>query len=699
MAFMVVGLVPILLVGAVGISLVGTMGTEATDSNKDIGADAREALGTTSEAARDALDQAASLAINASSDALTEQAEDYLGMLIQEKAKQSDSYMEGYIGITQRGVGILMDQELKGLYKTAYNGPIQENLTSAFVVGDFNGDFFGGIAGAVDGNFDGKFGDNGVGISGYASWAPSFPQVTFFTGYINAYVKGDVNIIEGVTFTGTYNGNAVTWTDTTETVDGALIGSTEGTFTWKDGGGTINGEFDGLIQGELAGSFDGTINANLDIQMRLEIDGVLHGTLDKITGLYVTMSVENEKLSHGVDSLYISGPDPWEFFTDGGSQFMLPTWGMTMFNSTKRGWYMGAAATKETFVTAPYVGAGDATSLMISVATPAYYDAAKTDIYGVYGADLTIQDLVINVTSITAYETGYGFLIDGDGHVMAVKGMDMSSDAWEDLIETEDFSATTNTDFGAVVAAMKAGQAGVATVDVATVESSFTYGPTTTTGTKYVAYAPITSTGWSLGIVVPEAEVLSGVQATQTELENAADQSITDIDTSIAATNTALDRSVSDTTDSMDTSKNSVIYTIIAILVLAIVIALVVGVVMASRMSKPINDLKNTANEIAGGKSDLKAEAEGTKEVQELATAFNQMNEANIHKLNNIKEFTEIIEQTTAQMKSGNIDIELPPESDIPEVNRMRKSFQFLVTSIRLITTDIEQDMPPAPED
>jgi hypothetical protein len=53
-------------------------------------------------------------------------------------------------------------------------------------------------------------------------------------------------------------------------------------------------------------------------------------------------------------------------------------------------------------------------------------------------------------------------------------------------------------------------------------------------------------------------------------------------------------------------------------------------------------------------------------------------------------DYSNFAKQVTKQVKEGKMDIELPPETGITEVNEMRKSFEFLITTIRLLISDID---------
>jgi methyl-accepting chemotaxis protein len=56
-------------------------------------------------------------------------------------------------------------------------------------------------------------------------------------------------------------------------------------------------------------------------------------------------------------------------------------------------------------------------------------------------------------------------------------------------------------------------------------------------------------------------------------------------------------------------------------------------------------------------------------------------------------DYADFAKNATENIKSGNLDIELPPKSDVSEINKMRDSFEFLIATIRLIISDIDENM------
>ncbi|GEN26370.1 methyl-accepting chemotaxis protein [Halovibrio variabilis] len=92
------------------------------------------------------------------------------------------------------------------------------------------------------------------------------------------------------------------------------------------------------------------------------------------------------------------------------------------FDPRERPWYLAATQAKDTIVTAPYVDAqsGD---LVVTFARPYYQDG---DLIAVIGADININDVVAIVGNISPTPASFGFLVTGDGTLVAHPDSDLT---------------------------------------------------------------------------------------------------------------------------------------------------------------------------------------------------------------------------------------------------------------------------------
>ncbi|MGZ5846655.1 MAG: cache domain-containing protein, partial [Ramlibacter sp.] len=85
------------------------------------------------------------------------------------------------------------------------------------------------------------------------------------------------------------------------------------------------------------------------------------------------------------------------------------------YDPTARPWYKQAASSAEAIVTAPYIAA----SSKKLVVTFAYAVKAAGATAAVAGADVTVDDVLAGLSKIHPTPSGYVFLLDKDGRIMA----------------------------------------------------------------------------------------------------------------------------------------------------------------------------------------------------------------------------------------------------------------------------------------
>lgn len=151
------------------------------------------------------------------------------------------------------------------------------------------------------------------------------------------------------------------------------------------------------------------------------------------------------------------------------------------WNLLNRQWYLDTKAKGDTFYTAPYK---DATTgkMVVSVTQPVIKDGKNL---GATGIDLTIEEIVSIISNYKVGSNGYLVLLDRDGVIMyhpdksyiLQKVPDVLKDVGQNMVEGKK----------SVVSRVVNGQS------------------------KILAYAPISSNGWSIMAVQPEKEVLKPV--------------------------------------------------------------------------------------------------------------------------------------------------------------------------------------------
>lgn len=183
------------------------------------------------------------------------------------------------------------------------------------------------------------------------------------------------------------------------------------------------------------------------------------------------------------------------------------------FDVTTRPWFTGAIEspdldTKAVWST-PYQDAA-LNGLVITSSIPVYDNS--NEFRGVAAIDVLLTNITQQVSSIAIGRSGYGFLIDKEGRVIAMPNKGFADfNLTEEEMQSGDFDNLSllnrvPLDVFEVLAKMTSGQTGVRQVTINGVN-------------RYIAYQSIPFIEYSLGIVVSEEEVLQDFVATTTTVE------------------------------------------------------------------------------------------------------------------------------------------------------------------------------------
>ncbi|HMP40412.1 MAG TPA: ATP-binding protein, partial [Roseiflexaceae bacterium] len=166
------------------------------------------------------------------------------------------------------------------------------------------------------------------------------------------------------------------------------------------------------------------------------------------------------------------------------------------FDVRERSWYIAARTAGRTVWADTYVDA-NTKRLTTTCATPLY--DAQGRLIGVVGFDLLLDTIRLDIMQNGAATAEQIFLINDRGDVLVRSDMDTATrrtESWNLPFDTENLLQSDNVGLRAVVARMVQRGEGIERVAFAE-------------GDAYLAYAPIQSAGWSVGIVVPVAEVVA----------------------------------------------------------------------------------------------------------------------------------------------------------------------------------------------
>jgi GAF domain-containing protein/HAMP domain-containing protein len=315
------------------------------------------------------------------------------------------------------------------------------------------------------------------------------------------------------------------------------------------------------------------------------------------------------------------------------------------FDVTQRPWFLAAAPAsnpdRKTVWSVPYQDAA-LHGLVITSSAPIYDSSGR--FRGVIAADVLMTSVTQAVSSIRAGDTGYAFLVDKDGRVIA-----MPKAGYVDFgipVNTPDEEIVQYTlpdkvplEMFKIVIKMTGGQRDLQTVQANGIE-------------KYVAYRPIPNVNYSLGIIVPVSELrqpfLTAVQTLERE------------------------------------ATTTIIFVFI-ILGIVIGVAAIVSWGASNLLTSPLTKLTQTASEIASGNLAAKADIniKVKDETTTLAETLNTMSARLSDLIFSLEE--RVQERTSALQKRAN------QLQAVSEVARAAASIRDLDLLLSDITREISE--------
>jgi len=448
---------------------------------------------------------------------------------------------------------------------TNLNGALDGSIGWNFSVDGHAGVPFGRVNGMFDGDLNGTvfgmfFGDMDADVD------------MIFTGTIDAWLNG------------TLNGTAVDQAYDTKMTDADFVGHINGTLLRTDTqttvvdlldepiGALVNGTIDGTVNGTFTNWVHATFVGNVDSLFFCNLTGTFTGTED-YTMTLVQEFVRSITLTHPqIASVY--------YGSENGDMPAYPAEAAfpQKYDPRIRGWYKQAVEEQDGAWTSIYEDAWGG-GLMISGPTPVYDDQGT--LLGVAGVDVVIQSIIDNTVAITVGGAGYAFLIDQDAHIVARPDYTVGSSEWDESFQYTDLltADNENDELRTLVSAMVAGGNDVMKVNF-------------DDGEKYIAYAPINTTGWSLGIVIPVSHVTDPADETGESIES----SVSEMQMSLGM-----------------------------VVIIIIIISAVIVIWGASTLTDPIVELTRVADKVSHGDMNVKVNVSSGDEIGTLAQSFTRM--------------------------------------------------------------------------
>ena len=223
------------------------------------------------------------------------------------------------------------------------------------------------------------------------------------------------------------------------------------------------------------------------------------------------------------------------------------------------------------------------TGLIVTSSAPVYSDSGE--FLGVVGIDMQLARISENISAITVGETGFAFLVDDTGHILAMPTQGYALfGLLPEVVAVNETPQTTirgqgSFDLQGITTRIIAGETGLAIVNISGVDT-------------YIAFAPVNTPGYRLGVIVPVSEFDTAILASRAEIQNETDASL-----------------------------RTATFILIGLLFGAILLSLGIGQLIAA----PLTRLTQTVEKISAGDFSARALITSQDETGTLARAFNQM--------------------------------------------------------------------------
>ncbi|OGV39877.1 MAG: hypothetical protein A2020_15775 [Lentisphaerae bacterium GWF2_45_14] len=308
------------------------------------------------------------------------------------------------------------------------------------------------------------------------------------------------------------------------------------------------------------------------------------------------------------------------------------------FDARKRKWFLNTIQSDGMVWTGPYASASNnKLVLTCSKAVPGLDGKAIAAI----GIDINIEVIYNEFITNQIERNGHAFLIDEKGNAIAKENFNDVFLDWKDEFNSINILNSKNPDIRRLGTEMIAGHSGIMKCDLQD------------KGTYYTAYAPVNIANWSIGIGIPEEDILSSTSKMEQEISGESTKSSYFIADKI--------------------TESKYLYMLICVAIIPFIIW--AGLMVSGRITEPVRTLEAGAARIGGGDLNYKISVHTGDEIEELADTFNKMSDNLKIYIKNLQQVTAARERMAEELKVAS-DIQtsmlpriFPPFPDIKQID------------------------------
>ena len=299
------------------------------------------------------------------------------------------------------------------------------------------------------------------------------------------------------------------------------------------------------------------------------------------------------------------------------------------YDPRSRGWYQQASKSESAVWTGPYISS-NGNKLTLTCAKAARN--SRGEVIAVCAIDVEVESVVKNMMITRLEPQSKAFILDREGNVIVRRDISAAGVNWDQEYRKDNLLRSPDPRISDVARKMAAGKHGV---DDLIIPGDSVH---------FLAYCPITATGWSIGIAVPKKLIISVALNTEQIIQQDTLKHSIFISSYI--------------------ERSSKIYIAAGFLVLLMIVG--AGAFLSAKITAPVLLLKNKAEEIGRGNLELKIELNTGDELEHLAGTFNRMTDDLKSHIANLEETIvsqEKIERELAVSREIQASL-LPPASE-----------------------------------